>query len=289
MPRKQELQLSHVEASRTRSYGARPKPRPPSAAKHAQRLRSSNAVNRNPGAPLKRANRSPRPRPSEAIDRPGIEPLGTKRNLKSSNRRRPHAPGRCGRGEAGKDHRDDGSNRADPRNPAQAKAGVLSAHETGFAPQKATPADARSRPAPARADAADERPRRCDRSFSTAHDRHTAMRGGGDRNARRRDPSADPAACRSGIRTDTAAPNPASFSVPRKAMRTRTVALSPPPFSVPRKAMRTRTVALSPPPFSVPRNAMRPGRPALSPPPSSVPRKAMRTGGWVRTRDRNSA
>src|SRR3954462_2476010 len=239
MPRKQELQLSHVEATRTRSYGARPESRapprgartesrPPAAAEHAERLRSRNAINRNPGAPLKRANRSPRPRPSKAIDRPGIEPLGTKRNLKSSNRRRPHAPGRCGRGEAGKDHRDDGSNRANPRSPAQAKAGVPSAHETGFAPQKASPADARSRPAPARADAADERSGRCDRSFSPAHDRHAARRLGGDRNARRRDPSSDPAACRSGIRTDTAASNPASFSVPRKAMRTRTVALSPP-------------------------------------------------------------
>src|SRR4051794_12954175 len=216
MPRKQELQLSHVEATRTRSYGARPESRPPAAAEHAERLRSSNAVNRNPGAPLKRANRSPRPRPSKAIDRPGIEPLGTKRNLKSSNRRRPHAPGRCGRGEAGKDHRDDGSNRANPRSPAQAKAGVPSAHETGFAPQKASPADARSRPAPARADAADERRRRCDRSFSTTHDRHTAMRRGGDRNARGHDPPADPAACRSGIRTDTAAPNPGVVQRPAK-------------------------------------------------------------------------
>jgi hypothetical protein len=115
MPGEQELQLGDVEPARANPKRSRTEPRAPTAAQRTKRVWPGKPIDRKTPASLKRANSSPSGRTSEPINRPEVEPISPKRNLKSSNRRRPHtASQRTGRNGKKRDDAKGGSPDAHP-------------------------------------------------------------------------------------------------------------------------------------------------------------------------------
>jgi hypothetical protein len=77
VPGKEELKLRDVKATTARPDRPRPKPRAPTAAKRAKRLRPGNTIDRDARPPLKSPNSSPSTRPSNPINSSGIQALCT--------------------------------------------------------------------------------------------------------------------------------------------------------------------------------------------------------------------